>query len=111
MTEATATKGKIRKPRQAIGEGPRTRFALIAMALVFLALMLIAPLLVVFVEAFSRGLGVYIDALAMPDTSRANTSGPTVMRNAFSHSPPTASTAGAASRTPMAPLPPCQSIL
>jgi len=71
MTEATATKGKIRKPRQAIGEGPRTRFALIAMALVFLALMLIAPLLVVFVEAFSRGLGVYIDALAMPDTMSA----------------------------------------
>ena len=37
MTEATATKGKIRKPRQAIGEGPRTRFALIAMALLGLA--------------------------------------------------------------------------
>jgi sulfate transport system permease protein len=71
MTEAAATTGKIRKPRQAIGEGPRTRFALIAIALVFLALMLIAPLLVVFVEAFSRGLGVYIDALAMPDTMSA----------------------------------------
>ena len=71
MTEATANTIRINKPRQAIGEGPRTRFALIAIALVFLALMLIAPLLVVFVEAFSRGLGVYIDALAMPDTMSA----------------------------------------
>jgi sulfate transport system permease protein len=38
---------------------------------VFLALMLIAPLLVVFVEAFSRGLSVYFDALMMPDTMSA----------------------------------------
>ncbi len=71
MTEAAATSVKINKPRQAIGEGPRTRFALTAVALVFLALMLIAPLLVVFIEAFSRGLGVYVDALAMPDTMSA----------------------------------------
>lgn len=71
MTKAAATTGKMRKPRQAIGEGPRTRFTLIAIALVFLALMLIAPLVVVFFEAFSRGLGVYIDALAMPDTMSA----------------------------------------
>ena len=71
MTEATANTIRINKPRQAIGEGPRTRCALIAIALVFLALMLIAPLVVVFFEAFSRGLGVYIDALAMPDTMSA----------------------------------------
>jgi sulfate/thiosulfate transport system permease protein len=71
MTEARANAIRINKPRQAIGEGPRTRFALIAIALVFLALMLIAPLVVVFFEAFSRGLGVYIDALAMPDTMSA----------------------------------------
>jgi sulfate transport system permease protein len=71
MTEARANTVRNNKPRQAIGEGPRTRFALIAVALVFLALMLIAPLVVVFFEAFSRGLGVYIDALAMPDTMSA----------------------------------------
>jgi sulfate transport system permease protein len=71
MTEAVASTGKATKPRQAIGEGPRTRVALIAVALVFLALMLIAPLLVVFVEAFSRGLSVYVDALMMPDTMSA----------------------------------------
>ena len=44
---------------------------LIAVSLGFLGLMLIAPLLVVFVEAFSRGLGVYFDALALPDTMAA----------------------------------------
>jgi sulfate transport system permease protein len=57
--------------RQAIGEGRWTRLTLITIALIFLGLMLIAPLLVVFVEAFSRGVGVYIDALAMPDTMAA----------------------------------------
>lgn len=62
---------KPRKMRQAIGEGRWTRLTLITVALVFLGLMLIAPLLVVFVEAFSRGVGVYIDALAMPDTMAA----------------------------------------
>jgi len=62
---------KPRKMRQAIGEGRWTRLTLITIALVFLGLMLIAPLLVVFVEAFSRGVGVYIDALAMPDTMAA----------------------------------------
>ncbi len=56
---------------QAIGEGRWTRLALITIALIFLGLMLIAPLFVVFVEAFSRGVGVYIDALAMPDTMSA----------------------------------------
>ncbi len=59
------------KVRQAIGEGPKTRMVLIAVSLGFLGLMLIAPLLVVFVEAFSRGLGVYFDALALPDTMAA----------------------------------------
>jgi sulfate transport system permease protein len=70
MTEAAVTV-KVKKPRQAVGEGPRTRVALIVVALAFLGLMLIAPLLVVFVEAFSRGLSVYVDALMMPDTMSA----------------------------------------
>ena len=67
----TAAPVKAKKPRIAIGEGPKTRVLLIALALGFLALMLIAPLLVVFVEAFSRGVGVYFQALAMPDTMAA----------------------------------------
>ncbi len=68
MSEAAS---RLKKQRLAIGEGPGTRILLIAIALGFLALMLIAPLLVVFVEAFSRGLGVYFQALAMPDTMAA----------------------------------------
>jgi len=48
-----------------------TRAALLTAAFVFLVLILIAPLMVVFVEALSRGLGVYFNALAMPDTLSA----------------------------------------
>ncbi|MEQ1608829.1 MAG: sulfate ABC transporter permease subunit CysW [Hyphomonadaceae bacterium] len=67
MSETAQT----RKVRRAIGEGPATRIVLITVALVFLGLMLIAPLLVVFVEAFGRGIGVYLQALALPDTMAA----------------------------------------
>jgi sulfate/thiosulfate transport system permease protein len=62
---------KRKRARTVIGEGPRTRWLLGGIAILFLALMLIAPLLVVFVEAFSRGIGVYLKALAMPDTMAA----------------------------------------
>jgi sulfate transport system permease protein len=70
MTDAGAPK-KQRRPRQAIGEGPMTRMALMTIALVFLGVILVAPLLVVFVEAFRRGIGVYLEALSMPDTMSA----------------------------------------
>lgn len=66
-----AAKVRPRKRTTVIGEGPRTRMALTAVALLFLALMLVAPLIVVFFEAFSRGFGVYLDALMMPDTMSA----------------------------------------
>lgn len=62
---------KPKKRKTAIGEGPRTRAVLITVALVFLALMLIAPLAVVFIEAFSRGFGVFFDALTSPHTMSA----------------------------------------
>jgi sulfate transport system permease protein len=70
MTDAAAPVKK-RKPRRAVGEGPLTQMALLTVALVFLAVILIAPLVVVFFEAFSRGIGVYLDALALPDTMAA----------------------------------------
>lgn len=60
-----------KRRRQAVGEGPITRGLLIGIAVTFLALMLIAPLIVVFVQAFSRGIGVYFDALSQPDTMSA----------------------------------------
>jgi sulfate transport system permease protein len=70
MTDAAVPKKK-RKPRQAIGEGPMTRVALLTVALAFLLVILVSPLLVVFVEALSRGIGVYLEALSMPDTMSA----------------------------------------
>ncbi|MDP3738584.1 MAG: sulfate ABC transporter permease subunit CysW [Hyphomonadaceae bacterium] len=69
MSEAASAKKH--RTRQAVGEGPRTRVALLTVAIVFLGVILIAPLLVVFVAALSRGIGVYIDALNMPDTMSA----------------------------------------
>jgi sulfate transport system permease protein len=70
MSDTQSAKQK-KRARLAIGEGPGTKLVLIVAALAFLGLMLIAPLLVVFVEAFGRGIQVYIDALALPDTAAA----------------------------------------
>jgi len=70
MSEA-AIIAKPKRRRTAIGEGPGTRALLITVALVFLGLMLIAPLRVVFIEAFGGGIGVYIEALSMPETMSA----------------------------------------
>lgn len=55
----------------ATGENPWARRALITLALAFLGLMLIAPLAVVFTEAFARGAGVYLAALTSPHTLAA----------------------------------------
>jgi sulfate transport system permease protein len=60
-----------KRRRTPVGEGPATRAALLTAAIVFLVVILIAPLLVVFVEAFSRGIGVYIEAVGKPDTMSA----------------------------------------
>jgi len=68
MTDAPAKASKL---RQAIGEGPITRAVMIALALGFLGVMLIAPLLVVFIEAFGRGIGVFFEALTSPHTMSA----------------------------------------
>lgn len=53
------------------GEDPWVRRVLITIALAFLGLMLIAPLAVVFTEAFARGAGVYLAALTSPHTLAA----------------------------------------
>jgi sulfate transport system permease protein len=69
MTDATFT------PRSAAPgalEEPRwVKFLLIAMALGFLALFLVMPLIVVFTEAFGRGLSAYVTALLDPDALSA----------------------------------------
>jgi sulfate/thiosulfate transport system permease protein len=60
------------KPKHApVGEGPVTRFVLLGLMIAFLGLILIAPLLVVFAQAMSKGAGVFLKALAMPDTIAA----------------------------------------
>jgi sulfate/thiosulfate transport system permease protein len=70
MSEAS-TKPMKKRRHTPVGEGPGTRALLLAAAIAFLVVILIAPLLVVFIEAFSRGISVYIEALAKPDTLSA----------------------------------------
>jgi sulfate/thiosulfate transport system permease protein len=52
-------------------EGALVRGVLIAIALTFLVLVLGLPILSVFVEAFRKGWGVYLEALAEPDALAA----------------------------------------
>ena len=54
-----------------VGEGLPVRVLLIAVALLFLALFLVAPIATVFVSAFSKGAGAYFTALAQDDTQGA----------------------------------------
>jgi sulfate transport system permease protein len=51
-----------------VGEGWLARALLIALALAFLGLFLLAPIATVFVSAFSKGVGPYFAALAQDDT-------------------------------------------
>lgn len=52
-------------------ETAATRFALIAIALTFLTLVLLLPLIIVFVEAFRDGVPAFAEALNDPDTFAA----------------------------------------
>ncbi|KAB2732282.1 sulfate ABC transporter permease subunit CysW [Ochrobactrum sp. 695/2009] len=56
-----------RESRSAVTESPLTRITLIALALAFLTLFLILPVIAVFVEAFRKGAGEYLAALVEPD--------------------------------------------
>ncbi|MCX2695521.1 sulfate ABC transporter permease subunit CysW [Ochrobactrum chromiisoli] len=53
--------------RSAVSESLPTRIVLISIALIFLLLFLILPVVAVFVEAFRKGMGEYLAALAEPD--------------------------------------------
>ena len=53
------------------GEPVWVRWILIAVALLFLGLFLVVPLVLVFVEAFSKGIGLYFHTLADPFTLSA----------------------------------------
>jgi sulfate/thiosulfate transport system permease protein len=70
MSEISAVARPLRNAR-VIDEAPFIRFALIAVATLFLLLILFLPLLAVFAEAFRRGFGSYLDALSDPDALAA----------------------------------------
>jgi sulfate transport system permease protein len=57
--------------RSIVDETPLTRAALIALAVGFLLLFILLPLVAVFVEAFRRGLDHYLASFADPDTQAA----------------------------------------
>ena len=60
-----------RRQRSPVEEGPVAKLLLLVVAISFLSIIIIAPLLVVFFEAFARGVGAYLAALAEPDTISA----------------------------------------
>jgi sulfate transport system permease protein len=51
-----------------VSEGPLARALLIATALGFLGLLLVAPVVTVFISAFAKGMGAYVAALSDPET-------------------------------------------
>jgi sulfate transport system permease protein len=58
-------------PRKPTEDSVVVRFVLIGIALLFVGLFLLLPLVVVFVEALGKGLGSYAEALVEPDTIAA----------------------------------------
>jgi sulfate/thiosulfate transport system permease protein len=67
-------KASTQNPRSsatAIGEPRPVRLLLICLALLFLGLFLLLPLLVVFTEAFKKGADVYLEAIREPDAAAA----------------------------------------
>jgi sulfate transport system permease protein len=66
-----ATVAAPRAVTRATGESPAVRWTLIAVALAFLALTLVLPLVLVFAEALAKGLPAYWDAIRQPDALSA----------------------------------------
>jgi sulfate transport system permease protein len=56
---------------RATRENPFVKWLLIAIAMAFAVVFLFLPIINVFVQAFSNGLGAYVNALAQPDTMHA----------------------------------------
>lgn len=55
----------------AVTETPAMRWLLTGISLVFMVLFIVLPLIVIFAQAFSKGVGVYFAALSDPDTLSA----------------------------------------
>ncbi len=74
MTTTAIYRSAATAPRavtRATGESRAVRWTLIAVALLFLALVLLLPLTLVFVQAFAKGLPAYWDAIWEPDALSA----------------------------------------
>ncbi|MDR7035626.1 MULTISPECIES: sulfate ABC transporter permease subunit CysW [Methylobacterium] len=59
------------RPRSVISEGRGVRWLLTGIAILFLALFLVLPLLTVFAQALARGWAAYFEAFAEPDARSA----------------------------------------
>ena len=70
MSGSIAAAGARRRgqSKSLVGEAPWARALLIATALGFLGLLLVAPVVTVFISAFSKGIGAYLTALSDPAT-------------------------------------------
>jgi sulfate transport system permease protein len=71
VSGVAGTFGRAAERRHRVREGGLLRGALIAGALSFLGIFLIAPLVTVFASAFSKGFGTYLTALSDPETLSA----------------------------------------
>ncbi|PWE53212.1 sulfate ABC transporter permease subunit CysW [Metarhizobium album] len=69
--DASQPQQRLARVGKATTEKPAARWALIAISLLFLLLMLFLPLTAVFVEAFRKGLFAFIKALGDPETFSA----------------------------------------
>lgn len=62
---------RLNRYRIRVGDQPVVRYGLTGLVLVVTALVLLAPLSIIFVEAFRHGVPGYLEALARPDTLHA----------------------------------------
>src|SRR5688572_8425294 len=70
VVQARATSGKTARPRR-LTEPAAVRWTLLFVALAFLGLFLVLPLITVFAEAFDLGVAAYFDAVREPDAMSA----------------------------------------
>ena len=71
MSDLALTSNAGRPAESAVVEGRILRIALIVVAVAFLGLFLLLPLMVVFAEAFARGIGSYFQTFFDPDVQAA----------------------------------------
>jgi sulfate transport system permease protein len=67
----TIVRKKIEKSQRGSDESPIAKWTLTAIALAFVAVFLLLPLINVFYQAFSHGIRAYFDAIADPDSMSA----------------------------------------